>query len=170
MKVEQYPVPDAEEQWAAWEARCEVSHAGHFAPARNEEAAFHHLQKPLSELRVALATSGGAYVKGREPFDMVSRSGDSSVRWIPSDTDIADLRFAHDHYDHTDADRDPNCMLPVEILNQLVAEETVGAAAPHHLGFMGWIPDPTRFVKETIPSVVAELKKAEVDAVIISPG
>ncbi len=165
-----YEVPDAEERWQAWEARCLVSHAGHFTSARNASVAFHEPQKPLSALRVALATSGGAYVTGTEPFDLVSHTGDSTVRWIPGDVNLADVRFAHDHYDHTDPDQDPNCMLPLERLRELAAEGIVGSVAPRHIGFMGWIPDPTHFRQETIADVVQQLQADAVDAVVFSPG
>jgi D-proline reductase (dithiol) PrdB len=158
------------ERWAGWNARSAVSHAGHFAPARNDHVAFHRLSKPLSELRVALATSGGVYVKTQPPFDMVSRAGDDSVRWIPSDVDSGDLRFAHDHYDHTDADQDPNCMFPLDRLRELAADKVIGSVAAGHVGFMGFVPDPTRFMNERIPQVASRLKQDHVDAVVLSPG
>lgn len=168
--VEPMEVRDAEEQWAAWEARCRVSHAEHFASFRNERPAFHRLRKPLSEVRVALATSGGAHVDGMRPFDLASHEGDDSVRWIPGDVDTKNLRFGHDHYDHTDPDRDPNCIFPLDRLRELIAGGVIGSGAPRHVGFMGWIPDPHRFVRERIPQITARLLEDHVDAVVLSPG
>ena len=161
---------EVEERWAAWNARSVVSHAGHFVPARNDPIAFHRLSKPLSELRVALGTSGGVHVSNQPPFDMVSRAGDDSVRWIPGGVDSKDLRFAHDHYDHTDADQDPNCVFPLDRLRELAADKVIGSVATGHLGFMGFVPNPTRLLDETIPQVVSRLKLDQVDAVVFSPG
>lgn len=161
---------EVEERWVGWNTRSSVSHIGGFVPARNERVAFHRLNKPLSELRVALGTSGGVYVKTQPSFDMVSHAGDDSVRWIPGDVDSRDLRFAHDHYDHTDADQDPNCMFPLDRLRELAAEKVIGSVAAEHLGFMGFVPDPTRFMDERIPHVVSRLKQDHVDAVVLSPG
>jgi len=170
MNIEPMDTSTLEEQWAAWEARCSVSHAGHFASLRNSRVAFHRLGKPLSALRVALGTSGGVYEQGTHSFDMVSRAGDDSVRWIAGTTRTADLRFAHDHYDHSDADRDPNCMFPLDRLRELADERVVGSVAAGHVGFMGWIPDPHRFARETVPAIVSRLVDDHVDAVVLSPG
>lgn len=170
MNVEPMDTSTVEEQWAAWEARCSVSHAGHFTSLRNTRVAFHRLDKPLSALRVALATSGGVYVHGTESFDMISHAGDDSVRWIPGDVSTADLRFAHDHYDHTDPDQDPNCIFPLDRLRELAHEHVIGSVARWHVGFMGWIPSPQRFARETVPEIVSRLSADHVDAVLLSPG
>lgn len=167
---EPFPLPGAEEDYAAWEARCQVSHAGHFASARNAAIAFTPPAKPMQALRVALATSGGAHPRGTPPFDMLSHAGDDSVRWIPGDLDTRALEFSHDHYDHTDPDQDPNCMLPLDRLRELAAEGIVGSVAAGHIGFMGWIPNPARFCSDTVPEVVGRLRADQVDALIISPG
>jgi D-proline reductase (dithiol) PrdB len=161
---------DVEGEWAAWEARCSVSHAGHFGSLRNPRVAFHRLTKPLSQLRVALATSGGAYVEGTAPFDLESRAGDDSVRWIPGDVDPSDLRFAHDHYDHTDPDTDPNCIFPIDRLRELARDGVIGSVARWHVGFMGWIPDPRQFARERVQEIAARLGEDAVDAVVLSPG
>jgi D-proline reductase (dithiol) PrdB len=159
-----------EEEWAAWEARCSVSHAGHFTSLRNPAVAFHRPARPQAALRVALATSGGVYVEGSPPFDLASHAGDDSVRWIPGDVDARRLRFAHDHYDHTDADQDPNCMFPLERLRELAGDGLIASVASAHVGFMGWIPGPRRFAEVTVPQVVARLRDDRVDAVVLSPG
>lgn len=170
MNVEPMDTSTLEEGWAAWEARCSVSHAGHFTSLRNSRVAFHRLDKPLSALRVALGTSGGLYQEGAAPFDMISHAGDDSVRWIAGTAPASTLRFAHDHYDHSDADRDPNCMFPIDRLREMAAERVIGSVAARHVGFMGWIPDPRRFAETTVPSIVSALVDDRVDAVVLSPG
>lgn len=170
MNIEPMDTSTLEEQWAAWEARCSVSHAEHFASLRNSRVAFHRLSKPLSALRVALGTSGGVYEHGTQPFDMASHAGDDTVRWIAGTTPAADLRFAHDHYDHSDADRDPNCMFPLDRLREMADERVIGSVAARHVGFMGWIPNPHRFAGETVPAIVSGLVGDRVDAVVLSPG
>jgi D-proline reductase (dithiol) PrdB len=84
--------------------------------------------------------------------------------------DTQDLRFAHDHYDHTDADQDPNCVFPLDRLRELAAEGVIGSVAAGHVGFMGFVPNPTRLVDETIPEVAARLNRDKVDAIVFSPG
>jgi D-proline reductase (dithiol) PrdB len=157
------------EEWAAWEARCTVSHAGHFGSLRNPAIAFHRVSKPLRDLRVALISSGGIYVQGSQPFDLISHAGDDSIRWIPGDVRTAELRFAHDHYDLTDPEADPNCIFPIDRLRELAAERVIQSVAQWHVGFMGWIPDPRRFARDSVPSIVARLTADRVDAVVLSP-
>jgi D-proline reductase (dithiol) PrdB len=161
---------EIEERWQSWNARSAVSHANYFAPARNERVAFHRLDKPMSELRVALGSSGGVYGNTQPPFDMESHQGDDSVRWIPGDVESSDLAFAHDHYDHTDAEEDPNCVFPIDRLRELAADRVIGSVAAEHVGFMGFVPNPTRLMREIAPEVAARLKRDGVDAVILSPG
>jgi D-proline reductase (dithiol) PrdB len=119
---------------------------------------------------VALASSGGVYTTDQPPFDMINRAGDDSVRWIPHDADPGDLRFADDHYDHTEADSDPNCMFPLARLRELADEGFIGSVAARHVGFMGFVPDPTRFFEEIMPGVARELLDDGVDAVLMGPG
>jgi D-proline reductase (dithiol) PrdB len=170
LPVEPFAVSEIEADYAAWEARCRVSHAGQFESLRNTRVGFHRPTKPLGEMRVALGTSAGVHVHTMSPFDMISHAGDDSIRWIPGDTPTTQLHFSHDHYDHTDADQDPNCIFPLDRLHELAAAQIVGSVAARHVGFMGWIPNPNRFLHETAPQVVAELRRDNVDAVVFSPG
>ena len=162
--------PDALERVTAWEERCAVSHAGHFAPLRPSAPPFSAATKPRRAMRVALATSGGVHTTAQPAFDMVSRGGDDSIRWIPADAEPSDLRFADDHYDHSEPDADPNCMFPLHRLRELADEGFIGSTAPRHLGFMGFVPDPTRFFTEIMPAAARQLVEDGVDAVVFSPG
>ena len=173
MDVQHLPVveaPDADAAVRAWEERCAVSHAGHFRPMRPDAIAFTRPSKPLHGMRVMVASSGGVHTVDQPPFDLESHAGDDTVRWIAGDTDPRDLLFADDHYDHGDADADPNCMFPLERLRELADEGIIGSVASHHLGFMGFIPDPRRWVDRVVPDVVERLQQDGVDAVILGPG
>ena len=59
--------------------------------------------RPLAESRIALIASGGVHRDDQEPFHF---RNDTSLREIPLDTDLADLRVAHFGYDMRDARRD----------------------------------------------------------------
>jgi D-proline reductase (dithiol) PrdB len=170
MDVLPFDIADLEAQWTAYNERSLVSHAGLFVPTRNGALAFHVLAKPAREIRVALVSTGGVHAVDQPPFDLVSHAGDDTVRWIPGDVDVSRLRFAHDHYDHTDPDTDPNCMFPIERLRELAAEGAVGSVARWHAGCMGFIPDPSRFRSETVPEIAARLRDDGVDAAVFSPG
>ena len=87
----------------------------------------------------------------------------------PGDVRTADLRFAHDHYDLTDVEADPNCIFPIDRLRELAADGVIQSVGQWHVGFMGWIPDPRRFARDAIPSIVAKMTADKVDAVVLSP-
>jgi D-proline reductase (dithiol) PrdB len=127
---------------------------------------------PLFRARVALLTSAGVHLTEQPPFDMNNPHGDASFRVIPGSVDLGALTITHDYYDHRAADRDLNCVFPLERLRELVDAGEVGEVAPRHVGFMGhllhgqWL----RLQRETAPRIAALLREDRVDAVIASPG
>jgi len=80
------------------------------------------------------------------------------------------LRFAHTHYDTASAEDDPNVVLPIDRVHELVAAGRIGASAPFHIGMMGFNPDPSRVADEAGPLVARLLMEAGVDAVVLVPG
>lgn len=170
MDVLPFELPDLETEWAAYNERSLVSHAGRFMPTRNPTIAFTPPRRPMHALRVALVSTGGVHLATQEAFDMASHSGDDSLRWIPGDVDSSTLCFAHDHYDHTDCDADPNCMFPIDRLHELAHDGVIGSVARSHAGCMGFIPNPARFLAETVPQIIARFIDDHIDAAIFSPG
>lgn len=170
MNLSPLEITNLDEHWDAYNSRSLVSHHPYFVPTRNESVAFFRPRKPLHALRVALLSSGGVHSNASPPFDLQSRTGDDTVRWIPGDAPTPDLRFGHDHYDHSDADQDPNCMFPLDRLRDLAAEGSIGGVARWHAGLMGFIPNPTRFLSETVPAIISRLHEDAVDALVLSPG
>jgi D-proline reductase (dithiol) PrdB len=121
---------------------------------------------------VALVTTAGVHLKSQTPFDMEDPEGDPSFRVIPSTSFTTDLTITHNYYDHGDADVDVNVVFPIERLDELCAEGTVGRVAPRHFSFMGHIQGGqlTRLIGQTAPTVAAELKKDGVRAVLLTPA
>ncbi|MEX0952384.1 MAG: glycine/sarcosine/betaine reductase selenoprotein B family protein [Nitriliruptoraceae bacterium] len=162
--------PDAlREAYEDWKVRIGQMH-DHANPQRNETADLHHPAKPRSRWRVGLLTTAGAHVDGQEPFDITSPHGDASLREIPDDVAMSDIRFSHGHYDTTRAEDDPNVVLPIEPLRALVDDGDIGSASPVHVGMMGWNPDPTDVIRSGAPAVVDMFASHDVDVVVMSPG
>jgi D-proline reductase (dithiol) PrdB len=126
----------------------------------------------VGEATIALVTSAGVHLKGEPPFDMQDPEGDASFRVIPGDTMPRDLTITHDYYDHRAADRDVNCVLPLERLRELAAAGKVGGVAPRHIGTMGHIlgAQERRLVRETAPAIARLLVEDGVDYVLAAPG
>lgn len=137
---------------------------------RNESAPFAPFNKQASDAKIALITTGGVYVKGMTPFHDNYGLGDVSYREIPVDTNLTTVSFAHDHYDQSNARKDPNVVFPLDILKELQAEGSIGELAETHYSFMGYIPIPHPLKNVTAPEVAKKLMKEKVDAVILVPS
>lgn len=124
--------------------------------------------KLATEAVFALITTAGVHMKTQPVFEV--EAGDSSVRYIPSSVKEANLMISHTHFDRSDADQDINCVFPLFRLKELALKGIIGGVARHHYGLMGYIPDTTPLVEETIPLILKQLQEDKVDAVILNPG
>lgn len=144
---------------------------GHeLVPTRAEPLHWTPLAKPLSECTVALVSTGGVHLRTQEPFAVYEEVGDWSSRAIPGDADTRDLTVTHTHYATQDALDDVNVMFPLDRLRDLAAEGIVGRVAPVHFGLMGFIPDPTLLLSETVPAIARRLRDGGVDVVLLTAG
>ncbi|MBI4590191.1 MAG: hypothetical protein HY725_15265 [Candidatus Rokubacteria bacterium] len=130
----------------------------------NTEAPWTPLSKPIKECRVALVSSGGFYLRTQPPFG----ENDTSYRRIPRAAEIADLRIYHHGYRDADADRDPNCVFPLERLRELEAAGVIGSLADPALSFVT-VYSARKEVEERAPKIVAELKAAGAEAALLVP-
>jgi len=108
--------------------------------------------------KITLIGSGGIYRVGQQAFHT---KDDTSIRSIPTDTPMSELRTAHFAYDQTDAREDPNCVLP---LDPLRGRLTANAAT-----FMGGIYSTRRLEEETVPALIAHCEAEEPDLVLLVP-
>lgn len=91
----------------------------------------------LSHSRLALISSAGAYLRDtQEPFDAPNPLGDYTIRLFPSTTPFEALAYAHDHYDHTAVLDDPQVLLPLLHLTDLVSEGVIGELVPSVISFV----------------------------------
>lgn len=124
------------------------------------------LDKPLSQCRLGLASSGGVYQVGQVAFHY---RDDTSIRAIDTAVPISDLRVTHFAYDTSDARRDPNCVLPLQPIRDLQEEGRIGALASKAFSFMGGIYSSRRVRDALAPRLAAHLQAEEVDAVLLVP-
>jgi hypothetical protein len=122
-----------------------------------------------SEQTFALVTSGGLYLKDRQPpFDTVSIHGDSSFREIPKTVRPDELGIAHAHYDHSLAEQDINVIFPIQRFIELEGENIIGRVADTNYSF-SYVNDAVSLVTESVPKLVARLKAAKVDVLFLVP-
>lgn len=129
-------------------------------------------RKPLTEAVVALVTTGGVHLKTQQPFNMADPNGDPSFREISADTPFDLLTITHDYYDHRDAERDLNLVLPLQRLGEMVAAGAIKALHPIAYSFMGHIDGPhlQTLQEETAPAVARKLAVAKVDYALLVPA
>jgi hypothetical protein len=126
----------------------------------------------LAGSRLALISSAGGYLReSQEPFSTDRADlGDYTIRQFPSSTPLEALAFAHVAYDHTAVNEDPQVLVPLRHLEDLVSEGVIGELAPSVISFCGWLPDVVRTVNELIPTIVEVAKAEAIDAALLVPA
>ncbi len=117
----------------------------------------------LKSSRLMFISSAGGYLPdSQQPFDAGNPLGDYTVRLFAADTPFEKLAYAHEHYDHTAVDADPQVLLPLGHLQEMVADGKIGALTSV-VSFMGYQPDVSRLLSETIPAIleIARTEKAQ---------
>ncbi len=141
---------------------------------------------PTMELhasRVCMVSLAGVYRKGQKPFNVspgvvpsqlramrFRDRGDWSFREIPADTDLAELGISHAHYDHTEANEDPNCVFPLARLLELEEEDLIGECAEVHYSLTGYVPEVKPILDTTVKEIIPRLMAHEIDVVVVSGG
>jgi hypothetical protein len=132
------------------------------------------LEKPLSACRVALVSTAALALTGDEPFDQEGERrnpwwGDPSYRVLPRDTRTGDAVSWHMHIDTSVPERDLDSVMPLARLAELESEGFVGSSAPSHYSFMGYILKEKELIESSTPAMIAQMKREEVDAVLLVP-
>jgi len=131
-----------------------------------ESAPLKPLDKPLSQCTVTLLTTGGVSERSKPGFDPNAKN-DHRLDAISSDVASSAFQIHDNYYNHSDAEKDINCIFPVDRLRELEAEGRIGRVAPRvWSGFMGRIYDRTRLTDVSAPEFVRELRKDGVDVLI----
>ena len=123
------------------------------------------LAKPLSECRIGLLSTSGAYALGQVAYHY---KDDASIRRIPSATADRDLRFSHVTENYlVDARKDPGCVLPLRALGTLAEEGFIGQVADESFSCMGGIYSQRRVREELAPALLEAFTAQKVDAALL---
>ncbi|MFQ5601227.1 MAG: glycine/sarcosine/betaine reductase selenoprotein B family protein, partial [Candidatus Krumholzibacteriia bacterium] len=124
--------------------------------------------RDLGSTVVAIASATGVHLRSQEAFS-TEDPGEISHRVVPGDADVGELVISHHHYDHTDADRDPNIVFPLATLQELVAEGVIAGVAEKHYTY-GFTTRLRELYEETFPHIVREIERSKTDAVVLTAG
>lgn len=129
------------------------------------------LKKPVNECKVSLVVTAGAYLADSQTrFDIRNPLGDDSYRIIPSDTPAEQIALSHPGYDTKRALTDIDTVFPFQLLRRMQENGTIGAIAPSHVSFMGYIPRTERLIWNQAPQVARLLREDGVDLAILVPS
>jgi D-proline reductase (dithiol) PrdB len=96
--------------------------------------------------------------------------GDNSWRLIPGDVEANQLMVTHEHYDHSDADQDINCVFPIDRLRELAGEGIIAGVSDKHLGFMGYSQNFRDLYERAAPDMAKIILRSKADGVILTAG
>lgn len=123
--------------------------------------------RELKESTFALVTTAGVHLRDQEPFTL---DGDNSWRVIPGDVETDQLMITHEHYDHRDADRDINCVFPLDRLRELVTEGLIAGVNDKHIGFMGYTQNFRNLYEYAAPEIARHVLRSKADGVVLTAG
>ncbi len=130
------------------------------------------LKSPLKNAKVAFISTAGIHLKEDQPFDMSDKDGDITFRSFSADVDPAELKITHDYYNHSDADRDINVVLPLQALRDCREEGLIGSFSNNFYSFMGHIQGRliSKFIKKSRFELSQQLVEEKIDVAIVSPA
>jgi hypothetical protein len=120
----------------------------------------------VEEASVCIVSTAAVRAKTDKPFDT---EGDSTYRVIGSELSGADLAFDDTHYDHACADKDMNCIFPIDRLRELALEKRIGGVTERHFS-LGFSSALRELREKTIPVLARDVDKARPDVVLLTGG
>ena len=133
------------------------------------------LSKPLEECTVALVSSAGLALHTDRPFDQEGERqnpwwGDPSYRILPRTATEQEVKLYHLHIHPRIAEQDLNTTLPLQRLLEFEARGEIGRSAAQHYSYMGYILEPQVLLEQSTPDMVRNMRRDEVDVVLLVPG
>ena len=124
--------------------------------------------KELSSSIITLATATGIYAADQEPFP-AEDPGDATYRIIAGDAALDDLRIVHGHYDHSEADADPNIVFPLQTLRELAEEGIIGGVNDKHYSY-GFTTKLRELYETTFPEIADLIERSRTRLVLLTAG
>lgn len=122
--------------------------------------------KPLAEATVAIVTTAALHRAGDERYTAT----DTGFRVL--ERDARDLVLGHwsPNFDRAGFAADLDVVFPIDRLEELAADGSIGAVAPRHIAFAGNQDDTvTRVRLDSGPQAAAMLREDAVDVVLLTP-
>ena len=129
---------------------------------------FTPFEKELSTATVTLVSATGVFLSDQPPFPEED-PGDVTYRIIPGSTDTGEMKLRHHHYDHSEADADPNIVFPLDSLRQLAAEGVIAAVNDQHYSY-GFTTRLKELYEQTFPEIADKVERSKTKLVVLTAG
>jgi D-proline reductase (dithiol) PrdB len=129
---------------------------------------FTPFEKDLSTATVTLVSATGVYLSDQEAFP-TEDPGDTTYRVIPAASESSSMRIAHHHYDHSEADADPNIVFPLESLRELVTDGVIGAVNDVHFSY-GFTTRLRDLYATTFQEIADKIERSKTKLVVMTAG
>lgn len=129
---------------------------------------FTPFDKELSNSIVTIVAATGVFLPDQEPFPSED-PGDTTYRIIPADADLSSARIVHGHYDHSEADTDPNIVFPLETLRELAAEGFIGGVNDKHFSY-GFTTKLKELYETTFVEIADKVERSKTKLVLLMAG
>src|SRR6185436_19403370 len=94
---------------------------------------------------------------------------DVTYRVIAGATEASSLRIAHHHYDHSEADGDPNIVFPIDTLCELAADGVIAGVNDHHYSY-GFTTRLKELYEKTFPEIADKVERSKTKLVLLTAG
>jgi D-proline reductase (dithiol) PrdB len=125
-------------------------------------------EKELSTAIVTVVSATGVHLPDQQPFPEED-PGDVTYRVIPGTTDVASLLLKHHHYDHSEADTDPNIVFPLATLQELAAEGFIAGVNDSHYSY-GFTTRLKELYEQTFPEIADKVERSKTKLVLLTAG
>ena len=117
---------------------------------------------------MALVSATGVYLPEQKSFP-TEDPGDTSYRIISAETRTSTLRIAHHHYDHSEADADPNIVFPLDSLRELASQGVIAAVNDKHYSY-GFTTRLKELYEKTFPELADKIERSKTKLVVLTAG
>jgi D-proline reductase (dithiol) PrdB len=124
--------------------------------------------KDLATAVVTLVTATGVHQHDQEPF-VTEDPGEVTYRVIDGETQASSLRIAHHHYDHSEADADPNIVFPIDAVRELAAEGVIARLNDKHYSY-GFTTRLKELYETTFPEIADKIERSKTRLVLMTAG
>ena len=120
----------------------------------------------VEEASICIVSTAAVRAKTDKPFNT---DGDATYRVIPNELSGSELTFDDTHYDHACAEKDINCIFPIDRIRELALEKRIGGLTERHFS-LGFSSALRELREKTIPLLARDVDKARPDIVLLTGG